>query len=190
VLKVRPDDTIDLPPGRVVVEPLSTESYLGPLHFSSKHSYSVAFTGFVLRWRDGFDDMCNDLINDIDDLDRRQRSNRLAPIPSAASWHDLFPSGFLPWLPESKSLVNNMTGWARPVVIGMGTYAWQDTREGNLGLGLPQIVQVLQGMLIVSMIPMKVLQDSGCTNKNLCLCSNNQSFAFVIFANSIGCAHD
>ena len=172
------------------MEPLATESYLGPLHFSSKHAYSVAFLRFVLNWKDGFDDMASNLLNDIDELESRQRSIRLAPIASAASWHDLFPSGFLPWLPESKDLVENMTGWARPIVLEMGTYAWQDTREGNLGLGLPQIVQALQGMLIVSMIPMKVLQDSGCTNKNLCICLNNQNFAFVIFANSIGCAHD
>ena len=162
VLQVDPDDNVHLPPGHVVVEPLATESYLCPLHFSSEHAYSKVFFRFLLNWwGDCLDDICSDVLNDIDELDSRQCRNRLAPIPSAASWHDLFPSGFLPWLPESKSLVNNMTGWARPVVIGMGTYAWQDTREGNLGLGLPQIVQVLQGILIVSMVPMKVLQDSG-----------------------------
>ena len=43
VLKVRPDDTTDLPPEHVVVEPLATESYLGPLHFSHKHAYSKDF---------------------------------------------------------------------------------------------------------------------------------------------------
>ena len=161
VLKVRPDNTVDLPPGHVVVEPLETESYLSPLHFSCKHAYSVAFLRFVMNWKDGFDDICSNLLDEIDELESRQRSIRLAKIPSAASWHGLFPSGFFPWLPESKSLVENMTGWARPIVIGMGTYAWHDTREGNLGLGLPQIVQVLQGILIVSMVPMKVLQDSG-----------------------------
>lgn len=162
VLQVDPDDNVHLPPGHVVVEPLATESYLCPLHFSSEHAYSKVFFRFLLNWwGDCLDDICSDLLNDIDELDSRQCRNRLAPIPSAASWHDLFPSEFLPWLPESKSLVENMTGWARPIVIGMGTYAWHDTREGNLGLGLPQIVQVLQGILIVSMVPMKVLQDSG-----------------------------
>ena len=162
VLKDGPDDTIDLPPGRVVVEPLSTESYRGPLQFSTKHAYSADFIRFVLKWKDGLDDMCDELVHDIDELDRRQRCNRLTPeFPSSGSLHDLFPSGFLHWLPENKDLVENMTGWARPIVLGMGTYAWQDTRVGNLGLGLPQIMQVLCGMVLVSIVPMKVLQDSG-----------------------------
>jgi len=31
------------------VEPLATESYLGPLHFSSEHAYSEVFLRFVLN---------------------------------------------------------------------------------------------------------------------------------------------
>jgi hypothetical protein len=94
VLQVDPDDNVHLPPGHVVVEPLATESYLSPLHFSCKHAYSVACLRFVLNWKDGFDDICSNLLDEIDELESRQRAIRLAPIASAASWHDLFPSGF------------------------------------------------------------------------------------------------
>ena len=162
VLKVRPDDTIDLPPEHVVVEPLATESYLGPLHFSCKHDYSKDFVGFLLWWENALNDMSNALLQDVDEVDGRQRSYRFEQeFKSAGSLENVFPSGFLSCLPESKDLVDNMTGWARPVLIGMGTYAWQDTRAGNLGLGLPQIMQVVHGKLIVSIVPMKVLKDSG-----------------------------
>jgi hypothetical protein len=163
--KVLPDGTFDLPLGRFVVDKVSKESYLGPLHFDSKDAYSEDVWKLLENWRPALNDMVPQLVEDVDSFELRQVAKCLQEeYESPCSIHALFPSGLFDWVGEGKDLADDIVGWARPVIIALGTFAWQIARWGIIGLGLPQVMQFLQGtsiVSIVSIVPMKVLMDSG-----------------------------